>query len=278
MKVTIIILAGLLFLGCKKTPPIAPITSVPTLTVNQPAQEFYDLGSYYKFDCIAIDESELAFIKYEIETPKANYNYIDSGIFAIGGNNTFLEDSIFIPRTASLGLYKIKFSAFNKGFIQSNVVEYYFVLEEDSIKTHKPVSTIGDSDSIVMSLFKNSNNFVDSISVFNYTQNKYIGSLSNYGGIKYIGIQGTQTGLEGSVSKLFNLEQTTQNPIGYRIDFENIFNPTGVFVSAYSYASDEAYYVKTGEVTYFDYPFNFSFFNLGSYHPHYDSYGIYYTI
>jgi len=190
---SLLLLALFLFPGCKKETiesvteeSIVIDTNLPSIILTTLYTNYnLKIGESLNIQGQAIDTEGLASIHYKIETPDASYNYIYSdSIIATGTSHSF-DEEISIPRYASVGTGNITFYVKD---ISGNVSPDYsrdFVIKDlipsDDIDY---VDSLSFNDSLEISIFRNVNNVVDSISVFNITKSLLAITVKETGGFK----------------------------------------------------------------------------------------------
>lgn len=182
----------LLIFGCKKdpvVPEVIPVVVDEVLDENAPvivslsSTSNVGIGDSISIECQAFDLGGLASIHYRIESPNANYNFIQSDSFLVSGSSYLLKENITIPKTASVGQATLTFYA--KDSVGNKSEDYsrdFNLIDRIGLTVTEYVDSVAFDDSLEISIYRNDNNIVDSFSVYNITQSSMVFSLKEYGG------------------------------------------------------------------------------------------------
>lgn len=227
MKKTLINLAiiSIALISCKKESvqetPQATTGNIPTIAITEPDDNFtVNIGSNFNLEGVANDSEALTNIHYSITSPNASYNYEDSHDFLISGTSKDFNYQIPIPENASVGNANLKVYASDSDNNQSLIVSRDFLIK-DTINPiiNQYIDTIHTNDSIIVTVFRNSNNVVDSLEIFNYTTSQTIANVSDIGGFKVLNLLSLNNGINPNTTTASenNLTESNTNIFSFKI-------------------------------------------------------------
>jgi hypothetical protein len=164
------------------TPPVVtedPNTN-PALLMTLPGQNLtFSVGSYVKVEGIATDAEGLKGIVC-VGTANDYYNYTFTDTIFISGTNTVFTDSVFIPDNISPGNLDLQFFAIDLIDSTSNIINRSEITYDNINPTlYYNTTSVNELDSIIVTVYRNSFNLVDSIDIFNQTTGQTMGSLKD---------------------------------------------------------------------------------------------------
>jgi hypothetical protein len=169
--------------GCRKDGIIEE--TIPTISLTKP----YDLAKVNLGDYLDIegkvDNANNGFkIYYSISSPEANYNYLDSNNYDYFANEASFKHWITLDKMASVGKAKINVWVVdgdgNKSAVITRNISFIDPFDPIYVQIENSVSF---SDSIIVKGFLNSNDIIDSMTVFNYTTSTILGYATDIGGL-----------------------------------------------------------------------------------------------
>lgn len=224
---------SLVFVSCKKddeSPVPAAIVQTPTpvptqetntnpaLIMTLPAQNLsLGVGNYVKIEGIATDVEGLKAIVCIGVVTGAYYNSSFTDTILISGTNTFFSDSVLIPTNTTPGNLNFEFFAIDLQDSVSNSITRA-ATTRDVINPTKYYNNynVNELDSIIVTVYRNSFNIVDSLNVFNQTTGQMIGSLKDNIGFKLF-VYTVVDGVNYLTTSLLYSNLITNNSTSYHI-------------------------------------------------------------
>lgn len=224
---------SLVFISCKKddeSPAPAAIvqtsTPVPTQDANTnpalimtlPAQNLsLGVGNYVKIEGIATDVEGLKAVVCIGTVTGTYYNSSFTDTILISGTNTFFSDSVLIPTNTTPGNLNFEFFAIDLQDSVSNSITRA-ATTRDVINPTKYYNNynVNELDSIIVTVYRNSFNIVDSLNVFNQTTGQMIGSLKDNIGFKLF-VYTVVDGVNYLTTSLLYSNLITNNSTSYHI-------------------------------------------------------------
>lgn len=249
------LILSLIFISCSKddeapAPAIVTQTTTPVVTQNPntnpalimtlPGQNLnLGVGSYVKVEGIATDAEGLKGIVCIGSAIGSYYNssFIDT-IF-ISGTNTFFSDSILIPTNTTPGTLNFEFFAIDlQDSVSNSILRTSTTRDMINPIKHYFNNNVNEMDSIIVTVYRNGFNIVDSLDVFNQTTGQLIGSLKDNVGFKLF-VYTVVDGVQYLTTSLLQSNLITSNSTTYhvRIPLKNS-NPGFVYTS-FSIGLDE---------------------------------------
>lgn len=215
-----------LFSSCKKE---EPDTEKPVVSGDKPIDNtVINLGNAFDFQGIVYDNEELSMLYIVIESPNASYNYQYIDSIELTGTSYDFYDWITIPVDASVGVAEFKVYAFDASGNQSATVQRSIQLRDKIDPEINIGSTlVEDNDSIVFTLYKNTDNVFDSLTAYNYTKSALLSTIKDIGGFKELVIRRyADSDAETGQLEVHELTTITASihTIGFTIDLDDSYS------------------------------------------------------
>lgn len=202
------------------TPTTTTSNTPPTISVTEPSNNFtLNLGESFTLEGIGFDSEGLSNINYTIESPTASYNYNTASNITATGSPFAFNESITIPDSAAVGDALLKIYCTDTDNNQSSIISRDFKINDNI----PPVITslkdsVGATDLIVVQVYKNSNNVVDSILIVNQTKSENIATIKDIGGFKTIVCSILDAGIHPTKESFHDITNSTVNSYNYQVD------------------------------------------------------------
>jgi hypothetical protein len=190
----------------------------------------FSVGSYVKIEGIATDAEGLKGIVC-VGTASDYYNYTFTDTIFISGTNTVFTDSVFIPDNISPGNLDLQFFAIDLMDSTSNIISR----TENTYDNINPTlyynaTSVNELDSIIVTVYRNSFNLVDSLDIFNQTTGQLIGTIKDNIGFQLfnfvVGDYSTPVNIVNTSIYTANLYTNTSTSHHKRVPLKNSFGNT----------------------------------------------------
>jgi hypothetical protein len=187
-KILFIITIGISLIGCKKEEEEVVVDTTPTISLTKPYDDDHiKLGNYFYIEGVVSDANENFKLYYEISSPEANYNYLDSNSYEYNKTGATFKELIQLDMMASVGKAEIQVWTIDSDGDKSVVLSRSLIFYDQFSPSYEQFETsVNYSDSIIAKGFLNANNIVDSVVIFNYTTSTVLGYGTDVGGFSNV--------------------------------------------------------------------------------------------
>jgi len=218
-----------LFSACKKeevtttSTPITTSNTIPTISITDPLNNFsLNLDESFTLDGIGIDTEGLSLINYTIESPSASYNYNFTDSITATGTYFGFNEIIPITKNAAVGNAVLKVFCTDTDNNQSTIISRNFKINDNIPPVKNSLKdSVGATDIIVMQVYKNINNVVDSVVIVNQTKSETIANIKDIGGFKTIVCSILDAGIHPTKTSFYDIINSSLNSYTYEIDIVN---------------------------------------------------------